>query len=67
LFLVSYIAHHLLAGEARFGDADHDGIVSDAEKLAVGGLRTIYLILLVTHIFWQASFFHLFYTRPIVQ
>src|SRR3954465_9436565 len=28
LFLVSYIAHHLLAGEARFGDLDHDGVLS---------------------------------------
>src|SRR5579875_1653171 len=26
LFLISYICHHLFAGEARFGDANHDGI-----------------------------------------
>lgn len=51
IFLVSYIAHHLLAGEAVYGDADHDGILSDAEKLAVGSSRTIYLIILFTHIF----------------
>lgn len=50
LFLISYIAHHLLAGEARFGDINHDGIVSSAEKLQAGGLRTVYLILLSTHI-----------------
>lgn len=50
LFLVSYIAHHLLAGEARFGDLDHDGIVSLEEKLRVGKLRIVYLILLATHI-----------------
>jgi putative membrane protein len=54
LFLVSYIAHHLLAGESKFGDADHNGIVSDEEKLAVGGTRTIYLIILSTHIFLAA-------------
>lgn len=54
LFLVSYIAHHLLAGEAKFGDADHDGIVSDAEKAAVGGMRTIYFIILITHIILAA-------------
>lgn len=53
-FLVSYIAHHLLAGEAKFGDADHDGLVSDAEKLAVGGIRTVYYIILITHIFLAA-------------
>ena len=51
VFLVSYIAHHLLAGEAVYGDADHDGILSDAEKLAVGSSRTMYLIILLTHIF----------------
>ena len=30
-FLLSYIAHHLLAGETKFGDADMNGIVTDAE------------------------------------
>ena len=53
-FLVSYIAHKLLAGEARFGDADHDGLVSDAEKAAVGGLRMIYFVILATHILLAA-------------
>jgi putative membrane protein len=51
LFLVSYIAHHLFAGEARFGDTNHDGIVSEEEKIAVGGMRYAYLIILITHIF----------------
>lgn len=51
VFLVSYIAHHLLAGEARFGDANHDGITSDAEKLAVGNIRYVYFFILATHIF----------------
>lgn len=50
LFLVSYIAHHLLAGEARFGDSNHDGIVSDAEKAAVGSIRYVYFFILATHI-----------------
>jgi putative membrane protein len=54
IFLVSYIAHHLLAGEAKFGDVDHDGIVSSAEKLRIGGLRTLYLLLLATHIILAA-------------
>jgi len=51
LFLVSYIAHHLLSGEAKFGDANHDGILSADEMATVGGLRLFYIILLVTHIF----------------
>ncbi|MFT3950170.1 MAG: DUF420 domain-containing protein [Agriterribacter sp.] len=50
LFLLSYICHHLFAGETRFGDTNHDGIVSDEEKAAAGGLRTFYYIILGTHI-----------------
>lgn len=51
VFLVSYITHHLLAGEAIYGDANHDGILSDAEKLAVSSSRSFYLIILLSHIF----------------
>lgn len=54
LFLVSYIAHHLLAGEAKFGDSNHDGIVSDDEKLQVGSLRMVYYFILGTHIILAA-------------
>jgi putative membrane protein len=54
VFLISYIAHHLLAGEAKFGDINHDGLVSVDEKLKVGGLRTFYLLLLTTHIILAA-------------
>ena len=50
LFLLSYICHHLFSGETRFGDADHDGILSNAEKATVGSSRMIYYILLGTHI-----------------
>lgn len=50
LFLVSYICHHLFAGDTRFGDINHDGIVTDAEKADVGSLRTFYYIILGTHI-----------------
>ena len=50
LFLVSYVCHHLFAGETRFGDIDHDGLITEAEKVAVGTSRIIYYILLGTHI-----------------
>lgn len=50
LFLVSYICHHLFAGETRFGDVNLDGIVSESEKAAVGNTRVIYYIILGTHI-----------------
>lgn len=49
-FLLSYIAHHLLAGETKFGDIDHNGIVSESEKLQVGNWRIFYYIVLITHI-----------------
>jgi putative membrane protein len=54
LFLVSYIAHHLLAGEAKFGDSNHDGLVDEQELLTVGNTRLIYFIILITHIFLAA-------------
>ena len=50
LFLVSYIAHHLLAGDTRFGDLNHDGIISVDEKATAGGLRIFYYFILITHI-----------------
>ena len=50
LFLISYICHHLLAGEARFGDINHDGLLSNEEKAATGTVRYIYYVLLGTHI-----------------
>src|SRR3954451_18193204 len=50
LFLISYIGHHLLAGETRYGDINHDGIVSDTEKLAAGSARNFYYIMLIMHI-----------------
>jgi len=55
LFLVTYIAHHLLAGEAKFGDANFDGVVDDAEKALLGNPRPFYLILLGTHIVLAAT------------
>lgn len=50
IFLLSYICHHLFAGETKFGDIDHDGVVTEAEKALVGGKRTFYYIILATHI-----------------
>lgn len=50
LFLVSYICHHLLSGETRFGDLNHDGILSPDEKLLAGSLRYVYYVILITHI-----------------
>jgi putative membrane protein len=49
-FLVTYILHHLFAGSTWYGDADHNGVVDEAEKAAVGAMRYVYFVLLGTHI-----------------
>lgn len=50
LFLISYVCHHLLSGETKFGDLNHDGIVSVDEKTVAGSLRYVYYFILLTHI-----------------
>lgn len=50
LFLVSYICHHLFAGDTIFGDVDKNGDLSEVEKSAVGSGRTLYILVLLTHI-----------------
>jgi len=50
LFLLSYIAHHLLAGDTKYGDINHDGIISLDEKVLAGNLRMLYYFILITHI-----------------
>ncbi|HRB30552.1 MAG TPA: DUF420 domain-containing protein [Ferruginibacter sp.] len=50
LFLLSYIAHHLLTDATKFGDLNHDHILSEDEKLKVGSIRIFYYFLLLTHI-----------------
>jgi len=50
VFLVSYICHHLFAGEAIYGDTDGIKGLSDTERIAAGSSRTIYLLILITHI-----------------
>jgi len=53
-FLISYTAHHLLAGEAKFGDINHDEILSNEELKQVGDVRTAYLVILFSHILLAA-------------
>ena len=50
LFLISYICHHLMAGETRYGDMNHDGALSMDEMMRAGGTRSFYYVLLITHI-----------------
>jgi len=50
LFLVSYVIFHSVSESTVFGDISGDGILSDAERAEVGAMRTVYLLLLLTHI-----------------
>ncbi|MEO8110555.1 MAG: DUF420 domain-containing protein [Ginsengibacter sp.] len=50
LFLLSYICHHLLSGDTKYGDLNHDGILSADEKSLAGSMRYVYYFILITHI-----------------
>lgn len=50
VFLLSYIAHHLLTDPTKFGDLNHDQIIDQTEKSHAGFMRSVYYILLLTHI-----------------
>lgn len=54
LFLLSYVAYHFTSGEVKFGDVNSDGLVDAAERAKVGGMRTVYLLLLASHIIFAA-------------
>jgi putative membrane protein len=50
LFLVSYIFFHYLMPETLYGDLNGDGILTPAERAAASPVRTIYLVILTSHI-----------------
>ena len=49
-FLVMYVAYHMTSVSAVFGDANHNLILEDSEKLNIGSMRIFYLVILITHI-----------------
>ncbi|MBP8034237.1 MAG: DUF420 domain-containing protein [Bacteroidia bacterium] len=51
LFLISYVTAHYFIPDTKFGDIDHNGILEDIESTAVSGIRPIYLVILLSHIF----------------
>ena len=55
LFLVSYILFHYLSPETKYGDTNGDGVLSASELAAAGGLRTLYLCILIPHIILAAA------------
>jgi putative membrane protein len=50
IFLVSYVIYHASNPSTRFGDLNHDGVLSDSEKQQAGVLRYVYYFILSSHI-----------------
>ena len=50
VFLISYVIYHSAAPSTIFGDINGDGNLSEAELQSVGSVRTIYLLVLLSHI-----------------
>ena len=51
VFLISYVTAHYFIPDTKYGDIDHDGMMSLDEKAAVSLIKPIYLAILLTHIF----------------
>ncbi len=51
IFLLSYVTAHYFIPDTKYGDVDHDGIMSAAESAAVSGIKPVYVVILLTHIF----------------
>ncbi len=50
IFLVSYVLYHSSVPSVKFGDIDGNGVLSDSELANIGGTRTLYLVVLLSHI-----------------
>jgi putative membrane protein len=50
IFLVSYVIYHASNPSTRFGDLNHDGVLSAFEKQQAGSLRYVYYFILSSHI-----------------
>ena len=54
LFLISYVLYHASSDSTIFGDSDHNGVLSDEENAVLGSTKTIYYIILISHILLAA-------------
>lgn len=51
VFLISYVTAHYFIPDTKYGDLDHNGILDAVESAAVSGIKPIYLVILLSHIF----------------
>lgn len=50
LFLISYLIYHSFAPSTVYGDLNGDGQLDVAERTSLGSMRTVYLVVLLSHI-----------------
>ena len=50
VFLISYVIFHITNPSVKYGDLNHDGILSPEEKVQAGRLRYVYYFILSSHI-----------------
>lgn len=50
LFLISYVIYHASNPSTKYGDLNHDGVLSPDELAAAGSMRYVYFFILSTHI-----------------
>lgn len=55
VFLLCYVTAHYFIPDTKYGDVDHDGIMSATESAAVSGIKPVYVIILLTHIFFAVA------------
>ncbi len=51
LFILSYVTAHYFIPDTKFGDLNHDEIMSPEESAIVSGTKPLYIIILLSHIF----------------
>lgn len=54
LFIICYVTAHYFIPDTKYGDVDHNGIMSAEESAAVSGIKPFYLVILLSHIFLAA-------------
>jgi len=55
IFLVMYVAYHMTADSTVYGDIDGNKVLDATEKANAGSMRSVYLFILLTHIFLSVA------------
>ena len=51
LFILSYVTAHYFIPDTKYGDLNHDGMMSAEESELVSGIKPLYIVILLSHIF----------------